>query len=338
MARLHRTYLQLRDEIAALQRTAADLLTAEKNDAIAKIDSLIATYNIAPSELTFAHRTSRPLNTARTKGRTPKKASVQFQDAAGNTWGGRGPRPIWLKQALKKRGARIEDFAIASSRQAPAPSQPINGSTNHPLVKIHVKPTAATPLAQKVSEASRVNTPESAPRSGKSSATKVSLTPKKLTAAKSADSAKQAHKKPATASKNASYSSAPKTSRKKLVAPKPAVPEHQGAEGAAASASGKAIKSRSGEVTTKPSSIAKVASKVASTSARAKKSSNARANPSKTTIANKQLKVSTKKARKSTAATERQDDSQLSLPIQVEHSTTAPNVASSETNSASIAE
>jgi len=336
MARTHKTYLQLRDEIAALQRTAAELLTAEKDNAIAKIDSLIAAYNIAPSELTFARRNSTPLSTSKTTGRAPKKASVQFQDAAGNTWGGRGPRPIWLKQALKKRGARIEDFAIASSRKAPASSQPTNGSTDRPPVKINAKPTAATPLAKKISEASKVSTPESVPLSGKSSATKDRVTPKRLAAAKSADSTRQSQKKPAAASKTASDFSAPATSKKRSVAPEPPVPERRSAEEAASPGSKKAITNRPAAVTKESPSTTKVASKAAPTSARTKIARNAAASASKATVGHKQLKASAKKAGKSgkaTAATERQDESQLSLPIQMEPSTTAPHVASSQTTS-----
>lgn len=39
-----------------------------------------------------------------------KGAAVKFRDDAGHTWGGRGPRPQWLKDALAA-GKSLDDFA-----------------------------------------------------------------------------------------------------------------------------------------------------------------------------------------------------------------------------------
>jgi DNA-binding protein H-NS len=39
--------------------------------------------------------------------------SAKFRDAAGNTWGGMGKRPQWLRDALAS-GKRLEDFLIAN--------------------------------------------------------------------------------------------------------------------------------------------------------------------------------------------------------------------------------
>jgi DNA-binding protein H-NS len=49
------------------------------------------------------------------RGRKGRKGarSAKFRDAAGNTWGGMGKRPQWLRDALAS-GKRLEDFLIAN--------------------------------------------------------------------------------------------------------------------------------------------------------------------------------------------------------------------------------
>jgi DNA-binding protein H-NS len=49
-----------------------------------------------------------------------RKASVKYRDRAGNTWAGRGVRPIWLREKLKA-GAKLEDFAVQKSVAARKP-------------------------------------------------------------------------------------------------------------------------------------------------------------------------------------------------------------------------
>ena len=45
----------------------------------------------------------------RTKRKTAS-SSAKYADGKGNVWGGRGPRPLWLREALAA-GKRLEDFA-----------------------------------------------------------------------------------------------------------------------------------------------------------------------------------------------------------------------------------
>ena len=45
----------------------------------------------------------------RRTGRAGSK--VKYRDEAGNVWGGRGPRPQWLRNALAS-GKKLEDFAV----------------------------------------------------------------------------------------------------------------------------------------------------------------------------------------------------------------------------------
>jgi DNA-binding protein H-NS len=78
----------------------------------------IAVYDISAQELGLgtgwrqvAGRASSKKKPAR-KSKTTKQAAPRsaYADGNGNTWGGRGPRPKWLKDALAG-GARLEDFA-----------------------------------------------------------------------------------------------------------------------------------------------------------------------------------------------------------------------------------
>jgi DNA-binding protein H-NS len=48
------------------------------------------------------------LGEAKLKG---QKLPVKYRDRSGNTWAGRGARPVWLREKLKA-GAKLENFAV----------------------------------------------------------------------------------------------------------------------------------------------------------------------------------------------------------------------------------
>jgi DNA-binding protein H-NS len=89
------TYKELQDQIAALQNTAELTRAQELDGAIQQVKALMAEYGITLDDL------SAP---TRKKGKTSNtKASVQFRDADGNTWSGRGRMPGWLKDKDKEK-------------------------------------------------------------------------------------------------------------------------------------------------------------------------------------------------------------------------------------------
>src|SRR6266404_7353799 len=54
-----------------------------------------------------------------TRGKHPlagRKAPVKFRDKAGNTWAGRGAKPVWLREKLRA-GAKLQDFAVSKKRR-----------------------------------------------------------------------------------------------------------------------------------------------------------------------------------------------------------------------------
>ncbi len=46
-----------------------------------------------------------------------RKVPPKYRSRSGETWAGRGARPRWMVEALKK-GRKMEDFLIARSRKA----------------------------------------------------------------------------------------------------------------------------------------------------------------------------------------------------------------------------
>jgi DNA-binding protein H-NS len=127
-------FKKLQAEIAELQKRAEAARRAERTSAIKTINELIATFDIAVSELslpkpaasaggkrgrrgaTSAKGNKRPGRPAGA-GRKPhpnagKKVPPKFADGKGNTWAGRGQKPKWLADALAA-GATLDQFRIA---------------------------------------------------------------------------------------------------------------------------------------------------------------------------------------------------------------------------------
>ncbi|WP_157039832.1 H-NS histone family protein, partial [Aquincola tertiaricarbonis] len=87
----------LQAQIEKLQAEANRLREQEKAGVIARIREAIAAYELTERDLFGT--TSRVA--APKRGRQPKARSAAFADGAGNVWGGRGPRPRWLREALQ---------------------------------------------------------------------------------------------------------------------------------------------------------------------------------------------------------------------------------------------
>lgn len=127
---MSKTYEQLTREIAALQRAAAEILSTEKKSVISKVNALIATYEITASELAFAQSLSSATSGSRSRAKAPAASGARYRDDAGNVWGGRGPRPVWLRAALAV-GKTLESFLVTTSPRLSASSP----ATANPAVK-----------------------------------------------------------------------------------------------------------------------------------------------------------------------------------------------------------
>ncbi|RYH34347.1 MAG: H-NS histone family protein, partial [Alcaligenaceae bacterium] len=93
-----RTYAQIKDEIAALQKKAEELRQTEMNGVIDRIKLAIQHYGITPEQLFDGNVMARA-----------SAGSIKYADGNGNLWSGRGPRPRWLREALAA-GAKLDDL------------------------------------------------------------------------------------------------------------------------------------------------------------------------------------------------------------------------------------
>lgn len=125
------TYSQIQAQIAKLQVDADRLRKSEQADVVAKIKIAIEAYGITPEDLftgkssnagaksaptstpTSAFK-SKPAPVSKTKSKSKGDLTPRFADGNGNTWVGRGPRPLWLRDAVKK-GKSLDDFAVDRS-------------------------------------------------------------------------------------------------------------------------------------------------------------------------------------------------------------------------------
>ena len=119
------TYSQLQAQIAKLQSEAETLRKSELAEVIAKIRVAIAAYSITAEDL-FGGKSktfSTPKSVAAPKHPSQSKSKIsltaKFEDGAGNRWVGRGPRPVWLREALAT-GKPLSDFAIAGAGSTPS--------------------------------------------------------------------------------------------------------------------------------------------------------------------------------------------------------------------------
>lgn len=97
------TYAQLQERIAQLQSQAETLKRAERAEIVAQTRRAIAEWALTPQELF---------------GRAAPNGEPKYRDGEGRVWGGRGPRPHWLREAIAA-GARLEDFLIDGAAEAP---------------------------------------------------------------------------------------------------------------------------------------------------------------------------------------------------------------------------
>ena len=111
-----RSLSTLLNQIERLQKEAASI----QSEVVGKMRKEIAKYGLTAEQL-FGQPSARQATTrSATKKTAPKQKVVKFADGSGNTWGGMGKRPDWLRQALAA-GKAIEDFLIAAGgAKAPA--------------------------------------------------------------------------------------------------------------------------------------------------------------------------------------------------------------------------
>lgn len=118
-----KTYTQVLKQIEDLQAQAENLRRKEISGVVSRIREAIEHYGLTAADLGLAGGSAgKAAGPARKKpGRKPgrprkalgkvSKVAPKYRDENGNTWAGRGKRPIWLRDALAS-GKKLEDYAI----------------------------------------------------------------------------------------------------------------------------------------------------------------------------------------------------------------------------------
>ncbi|MES2186354.1 MAG: H-NS histone family protein [Pseudomonadota bacterium] len=115
---MSKTYAQIQQQIETLKEQAEKLKRKEVEGVIGRIKEAITAYGLTAADLGLDGSASRNRSRGPVAKRGPKpgrKAKtagvVKFRNEAGKVWGGRGPRPQWLREALAT-GKSLQDFAV----------------------------------------------------------------------------------------------------------------------------------------------------------------------------------------------------------------------------------
>jgi DNA-binding protein H-NS len=112
-----KTYAQIVKQIEVLKQDAEKVRRKEVDGVVGRIREAIAVYNLTAEDLGFGAKPKRVAKAAtpgkrKAAGKAAKApAVVKYRNDAGGTWGGRGKRPQWLRDALAG-GKTLADFAV----------------------------------------------------------------------------------------------------------------------------------------------------------------------------------------------------------------------------------
>lgn len=113
---------QIQSQIQKLQKEADAIRAA----VIARIRKEMAQHGLTAEDLFAEARSTFVGNGRRTKGKAATTKAPKYADGAGNTWGGMGKRPGWIREALAA-GRALEEFlvgAITKPAKATQPTEP----------------------------------------------------------------------------------------------------------------------------------------------------------------------------------------------------------------------
>jgi DNA-binding protein H-NS len=124
------TYKQIQKQIEQLQRQAETLRSGEIKGVVDRIRVAIAHYGLTAAQLGLGSEAAKSVRRGNATIAKPsaKSKSTMFSDDSGNVWAGRGPRPHWLREALKA-GRSIEEFRTESS-SSPKPAAAAEGQVD----------------------------------------------------------------------------------------------------------------------------------------------------------------------------------------------------------------
>lgn len=112
-----KTYIQVMKQIEGLQAEADKLRRKEVKGVITRIRDAIDHYQLTAADLGFGAAAAKTVAARKPRGAAAKKTAAaapaaKYRDEAGRVWGGRGPRPKWLREAITA-GRKLEEFRVA---------------------------------------------------------------------------------------------------------------------------------------------------------------------------------------------------------------------------------
>ncbi len=111
-----KTYAQIVKQIETLKADAEKVRRKEVEGVISRIREAITVYQLSAQDLGFGSKAAPVTKVAAPAKKRARKtakapAEVKFRNESGGTWGGRGKRPQWLRDALLA-GKTLADFAV----------------------------------------------------------------------------------------------------------------------------------------------------------------------------------------------------------------------------------
>jgi DNA-binding protein H-NS len=117
MATKSKSYQNILKQIETLKAEAEKVRRDEIGGVVARIREAIEHYGLTAADLGLAvkakpgPKASVAPKRKKRKGAAKSAGVVKYSNGAGGTWGGRGKRPTWLRDALAA-GKQLSDFAV----------------------------------------------------------------------------------------------------------------------------------------------------------------------------------------------------------------------------------
>jgi DNA-binding protein H-NS len=111
-----KTYLQVIKQIEGLQAEADKLRRKEIKGVVSRIREAIEHYQLTAADLGFNAAAAKPAVARKARKSVVVKVAAavpaaKYRDETGRVWGGRGPRPKWLREAINA-GRKLEEFKL----------------------------------------------------------------------------------------------------------------------------------------------------------------------------------------------------------------------------------
>lgn len=138
---------QIQSQIQKLQKEA----DAIRASVVARIRNEMAQHGLTAEDLFAEVRSTFIGNGRRTKAKAAATKAPKYADGAGNTWGGMGKRPGWIREALEA-GRALEEFLVGAVAKPAKPAKAAKPASKKAAIAKQASP-ARKPAAKKPARA-----------------------------------------------------------------------------------------------------------------------------------------------------------------------------------------